>query len=160
MKSIKDLIYFDLEKARSLISQLKGGLISEISRAFEDENEISSGVGFDIKVVKGNIGGKEKEKVVKTEKVELYHELLNEIEHQLSSHNSLSNINKLFKEWKGSFNDFMDYIPNINYVKAEGWGTFEDFERFKRIFSNFNEVQRLIFNSQIENNPEVQNFKK
>jgi len=44
MKSIKDLIYFDISKAKSLISQLNDGLISEISRAVEDESEDSSGL--------------------------------------------------------------------------------------------------------------------
>ena len=46
MKSVKDLIYFDTEKARSILSQLNQGLISEISRAFEDETELSTGIGF------------------------------------------------------------------------------------------------------------------
>lgn len=43
----------------------------------------------------------------------------------------------------------------MNYIKANGWGQFEDFQRFKRILSNINEVQRLVFESQILNNPEV-----
>ncbi|PVY41344.1 DUF6414 family protein [Pontibacter virosus] len=155
MNSIKDLIYFDVDKARSIISQLNGGLISEISRAFEDENEVSSGIGFDVKVVKGNVGGKNKEKILKTEKIDLYHELLNEVEKQLINNQSLSNINHCFDIWNGSFNEFMEVIPNMNYIKATGWGMFEDFERLKKIFSNYNEVQRLIFGSQIDNNPDV-----
>lgn len=59
---LKDLIYFDLEKARSIISQLKGGLISEISRAFEDESEINTGIGFDLKLISGKVGSSGKEK--------------------------------------------------------------------------------------------------
>lgn len=160
MKSIKDLIYFDLEKAKSLISQLNGGLTSEISRAFEDESEISSGVGFDIKVIKANVGGKGREKSVRTEKSELYHELLNEIEKQLTKNNLLSNINQSFSDWKGSFNSFMDEIPNMSYIKASGWAIFEDSERFKTILSNFNDVQRLIFKSQLDASPELKTLKK
>ena len=37
MKTIKDFIYFDYEKAKSLQSQLGGGLLNEITRAFENE---------------------------------------------------------------------------------------------------------------------------
>ena len=158
MNSIKDLIYFDLEKARSLISQLKGGLISEISRAFEDESELSSGLGFDVKIIKGNVGGKDKEKQLRTEKIEIYHELLNEIEKELENRKLLTNINSSFNNFKGSFNDFMETTPGFNYIKASGWSQFEDFERLKNIFSNFNEIQRLIFSSQILENPEIKDI--
>ena len=154
MKSIKDLIYFDTDKAKSLISQLNEGLISEISRAIEDESEESAGVGFDVKIVKGNLGEKSKEKSIRTEKINLYHEMLNAIENDLSDKKLLTPINETFDSFEGSFNDFMKEIPNFSYIKATGWGTFEDFERFKRILSNFNEVQRLIFTSQLLENPE------
>ena len=83
MKSIKDLIYFDYDKAKSLNSQLSGGVISELTRAIEEEGGRSSEIGFDIKVVKGKIGDSEKERSIRTEKIELYHELLNEIENSL-----------------------------------------------------------------------------
>ncbi len=155
MNTIKDLLYFDLEKARSIISQLKGGLISEISRAFEGESEINSGIGFDLKLISGKIGGSDKEKVIKTEKIELYHELLDEIESKLTEKSYLTNINSSFYEGNGSFNDFMDIVPTMTYIKANGWGQFEDFQRFKRILTNFNDVQRLIFESQVTSNPEV-----
>lgn len=158
MDSIKDLIYFDLEKARSLISQLKGGIISEISRAFEGETELSSGLGFDIKVIKGSVSGKDKEKQLKTEKIEVFHELLNEIEKELETRKLLTDINISFNSFKGSFNDFMEKTPSFHYIKAYGWSQFEDFERLKNIFSNFNEIQRLIYSSQLLENPEIKNI--
>ncbi len=158
MNSIKDLIYFDLEKARSLISQLKGGLISEITRAFEDEGGINSEIGFDLKIIKGKIGGIEKEKHITSEKIELYHELLNQIESELEKKNLLTDINHSFDNFEGSYNDYIETTPNLNYIKASGWSQFEDFERLKNIFSNFNEIQRLIFSSQLLESPEVKNM--
>ncbi|WNW02746.1 hypothetical protein RRF68_04875 [Tenacibaculum sp. HL-MS23] len=155
MKSIKDLIYFDINKAKSLISQLNGGLLNEISRAVEDENEESAGIGFDVKIIKGNIGEKSKEKTIKTERISVYHEMLNSIENDLNENGLLTSINSSFDKWESSFNDFMDEIPKLSYVKATGWGSFEDFERFKRIFTNFNEIQRLIFGSVLLENPEL-----
>ncbi|MEH6706234.1 MAG: hypothetical protein V7691_15675 [Galbibacter orientalis] len=155
MRSLKDFIYFDIEKAKSLISQLNDGLISEISRAVEDESEDSAGLGFDVKIVKGSIGEKSREKFIKTEKISVFHEMLNSIEKDLSNNELLTHINKKFEETGLSFNDFMDEIPNYSYIKATGWGGFEDFKRFKRIFSNFNDIQRLIYESQLLNNPEL-----
>ncbi|GET23370.1 DUF6414 family protein [Prolixibacter denitrificans] len=155
MESLKDLIYFDIEKAKSLISQLNEGLISEISRAVEDESEDNAGLGFDVKIIKGNLGEKSREKTIKTEKISLYHEMLNSIEANLSNNKLLTHLNEKFGETGLSFNDFMEEIPNYSYIKAAGWGGFEDFERFKRILSNFNDIQRLIYESQLLENPEL-----
>lgn len=160
MKSIKDLIYFDLEKARSLISQIKGGLISEISRAFEDEGELGSELGFDLKLIKGKLSGREKEKHIKTEKIEVYHELLNQIEAELEKKKLLTDINYSFDNFKGSYNDFIETTQGFSFIKANGWSQFEDFERLKNIFSNFNEIQRLIFSSQLLENPEVKSMQQ
>ena len=84
MKSIKDLIYFDYDKAKSLSSQLSGGLINEITKAIEKEGGLNSDIGFDIKLLKGKIAGSEKERSIRTERIELYHELLNDVEKNLS----------------------------------------------------------------------------
>lgn len=155
MNSIKDLIYFDYDKAKSLNSQLNGGIISELTRAIEEETGLSTEIGFDIKVLKGGIGGTDKGKTFRTEKIELYHELLNEIEKSLFEKKNLTDINSEFDNDGISFKDFLKKVPDFTYIKSTGWSSFEDFERFKRIMDNFNEIQRLIFASVLDNNPEV-----
>lgn len=136
MNSIKDLIYFDISKAKSIISQLNDGLINEISRAVEDENEENAGIGFDVKIIKGNLGEKSKEKTIRTEKISLFHEMLNSIEKDLYENDLLISINSAFDNWEGSFNDFMDEIPKLSYVKATGWGVL-------RILKDLNEYSQI-----------------
>lgn len=160
MKSIKDLIYFDYDKAKSLNSQLNDGLLSRLTKTIEEESGDHSEVGVDIKIFKAKIGGNDKDRSIKTETIEIYHELLNQIENSLFQKNILTDINDKFENGAKSFNDFLSEVPSFKYVKATGWSTFEDFERFKNIMSNFNEIQRLIFSSALENNPEIQNQKE
>lgn len=160
MGSIKDLIYFDLEKARSIGSQLKGGLINEIYRAFEDESELNSGLGFNIKIIQGNIGGKDKEKQIRTEKIELYHELLNQIEIELENKNLLTDINEVLSKIEDSYDDFIQNTRELSYIRATGWSLFEDFERFKKIFSNFNEIQKMVYTAQLKENPDFKQIKE
>jgi hypothetical protein len=160
MKSIKDIIYFDYDKAKSLNSQLNGGIINEITRAIEEEGSLDSEIGFDLKIIKGKLGGGEKEKTIKTERIELYHELLNEVEDTLKEKKILKDLNISLLENGQSYNDFLQNVPNYTYVKATGWSSFEDFERFKRIMSNFNEIQRLIFASALQSNPEILQLRK
>lgn len=147
MKSIKDLIYFDYDKAKSISSQLSGGLINEITRAIEEEGGLNSELGFDLKILKGSIGSSDKDRKIRTEKIELYHELLNDVEKKLTENNVLKDLNISLTT---SFNDFLEEVPNFNYIKANGWSSFEDFKRFKEIMSNFNEIQRLIYASALD----------
>lgn len=160
MKSIKDLIYFDYDKAKSLNSQLKGGIVSELTRSMGEEGANSSEIGFDIKVLKGKVGGTDKENTLRTEKIEIYHELLNEIEKSLFEKKILTDLNEEFDQSGASFNDFLKTVPSFTYIKSTGWSSFEDFERLKIIMNNFNEIQRLIFASALENNPEIIQLKE
>jgi hypothetical protein len=157
MKTIKDFIYFDYDKAKSLQSQLSGGLLQEITTAIENENGGDAEVGVDIKIFKAKAGVNDKEKTIKTEKVEIFHELLNDIESKLFESNILK---ELSNEFDSSFNDFLEKVPNFTYIKATGWCTFEDYQRFTTVMENFNEIQRLIYGSAHETNPDIINLKK
>lgn len=157
MKTIKDFIYFDYDKAKSLQSQLSGGLLSEITRAIENENGSDSQLGFDIKIVSAKTGVNDKEKTIKTEKVEIFHELLNDIETKLFESNTLKELNS---EFDSSYNNFLEKVPNFTYIKATGWCTFEDYQRFTSVLENFNEIQRLIHGSAHDANPEIVSLKK
>ncbi len=160
MNSIKDLIYFDYDKAKSLNSQLSGGLLKELTKTIEEESGSNGELGIDIKVFKASVGGNDKGKEVKTETIEIYHELLNQIEQELYNNKILVDLNDNFDNGERSFNDFLEDVPNFKYIKATGWSTFEDFDRFKNIMTNFNEIQRLIYGSALENNEEVKKLKE
>jgi len=159
METIKDLLYFDYDKAKSINSQINGGLISEMTRAIEKEANLNSELGFDIKVIKGKVGGGDREKNFKTEKIELYHELLNEVEKSLFEKNILKELNSHYDTFEYDIVEFLDSLPNLTYIKATGYCSFEDNERFKRVMLNFNDIQRLIFASVLETDPEIIKYK-
>ena len=160
MGSIKDLIYFDFEKVKSISSQLTGGLINEITREFGDENVIDGSLGINFQVLKVGTGGKSSEKTIRTEKIELYHEVLNQLESELESKKLLTNLNENFLNGNRSFTDFTLEFPNFSFIKATGWAKFEDFDKLKLISSNFNDIQRFINYSDLEGNPELQTLKE
>lgn len=160
MSSIKDLIYFDYDKAKSLNSQLTSGLISKLTRAIESEGGTSAEVGFDVKILKSRVGSENKERSIRTETIEVCHELLNQIEKSLFEKNILRDINESFEQGDKTFNEFLLEVPNYTYIKATGWSSFEDFERFKRIMKNFNDIQRLIYASILDSNQEIKQIKE
>ena len=157
MNTVKDLIYFDYDKAKSLHSQLSGGLLQEITRAIENESGGDAEVGFDIKIFNAKAGVNDREKSIKTERLEIYHEILNDVEKKLFESGTLK---ELGSELDASFNSFLEKVPQYTYVKATGWCTFEDYQRFTTVLENFNEIQRLVFGSALESNPEIMSLKK
>ena len=75
MANIRDLIYFDFERAASLLSQIEGGLLQETQAETEtgrDERNIRK---YDLKVFKPEFGGVsvEKQSVITTRV--LHHDL-------------------------------------------------------------------------------------
>lgn len=155
MASIKDFIYFDYDKIKSISSQISGGLVQEISHAFEDESSLDGNMGFNFQILKGNAAGKSVEKIIKTEKIELYHEILNQLENDLFEKNLLTNINESFYNGKKSFNDFKKDFENFSFIKATGWFKFEDFEKLKLISSNINEISKFINYDDFKSNKEL-----
>jgi len=121
MGSIKDLIYFDFEKVKSISSQLTGGLINTITREFGDENIKDGSIGINFQVLKAGTGGKSTEKSLRTEKIELYHEILNQLEIELESKKLLTDINETFLNGNKSFNDFALDLPGFSFIEAPGW---------------------------------------
>lgn len=93
---------------------MNGGIISELTRAIKEEGSITSEIRFDIKVLKGSIGGNDKEKI------KLYHELLNKIETSLADRKILTDINNSFENSGESFNDFLKKVPSLTYIKSTG----------------------------------------
>lgn len=155
MKSIKDLIYFDFEKVNSFNSQLSGGLINEITRAFEEENNNEDGNSLNFQIFKFDSASKSIEKNINTQKIEVFHEALNNLENKLIEKKLLVNINETFLNGNNSFTEFRNEMSNYSFVKSNGWVKFEDFEKLKLITSNINDIQRFIFHNDIENNHEL-----
>jgi len=160
MASLKDLIYFDLEKVKSISSQLSDGLINEITRAIEEESNSDEGAGINLQFLKIDGSVKSTEKNIHTQKIEVYHEALNNLEKELLEKKLLVNLNSQYENGEKSFVDFREEISNYSFIKVTGWVKFEDFEKLKLITSNINDIQRFIFHNDIENNPELNIIRK
>jgi hypothetical protein len=135
LHSLYDLIYLDFNKASSIYSQIKGGLINQIQSAIESTDNVSPSAGIDIKFLKAQIGGLSQEKTSQLETKTLHHDLLVKLENELQSAGVLID----FDNHQIDVNDLdqiRNTIKNYDYVKAEGWTTIEDYERLKILQTN------------------------
>ena len=77
---IRDLIYFDFDKAASIFSQVEGGLIKEIQSGSENSINQKKDHKFDLKLYKSEFGKDSSGKTSRLETKVLHHDLLFKIE--------------------------------------------------------------------------------
>lgn len=155
---IRDFLYFDLDKASSILSQFEWGLIEQISISQDEtssqEGSINAGlpqvVGFEL-----GAGQQKKNAIFETKK--LHHDILNRIESQLTQAKLVVDLTTEIDKGEISPDHIREIIGNKPYVKAEGWSVIEDYQRILSITNHLNDIFGFIGQSQIstfEQSPE------
>jgi hypothetical protein len=136
--SIRDLLYFDFEKAASLLSQLEGGLTEKISEAKESEEDERNIRKYELlNLFKSEFGGIAKEKHSIIESKVLHHDLLNRIEFGLDKLEMVADLNALLESEISDINIIHNAIGEKGYLRTEGWAVFEDYKRLTEVCSVF-----------------------
>ncbi len=143
---LRDILYFDFDKAASLVSQLEGGLAkqrAETSEETQDERNIRK---YELlKVFKSEFGGIQTDKKAVLETKVLHHDLLVRLEETLIELDFATDINETISISEDSSLEVMHSdISKSPYVKVEGWCAFEDFEKLYESTKNFNDLLGFI----------------
>lgn len=141
---LRDLVYFDFEKAASIFSQVEGGLLHEVQSGIEaarDERNIRT---YDLKLFKPEFGGIATEKTSQLESRILHHDLLVRIEKKLFELGVAVDLNTALKDSDFTAELIRPKLIEVSYVRAEGWAVIEDYERIKKIAGNFNDIIEFI----------------
>lgn len=141
---LRDLIYFDFEKASSLFSQLERGLIREIQAGREESTDERNIRSYDLKLFKPEFGGIATEKKSQLETRVIHHDLLDRIETALFSQGFAVDLNSGLGEEMNTPEMVRAAISTYPCVRVEGWAEIEDYERFVRIAESFNPVLQFI----------------
>ena len=159
--NIRDLIYFDTEKAASIWSQTQGGLLERISiseeTSKEDKGGATIGIPHLLELEKGLLKGS-KGSILET-KI-LHHDLLNRLDSELNKLNLVVNINKDIKKNESNPQIIREAIGTKPYVQAEGWAVLEDYRKISKIASRFNEIIEFVKRCTIQNIPEYKDLQK
>lgn len=149
--NLRDILYFDFDKAASLVSQLEGGLAkqrSETSEETQDERNIRK---YELlKVFKSEFGGIQTDKKAVLETKVLHHDLLVRLEETLIELGFATDINGTVSiESDTTLEDVHKETSKSPYVKVEGWCAFEDFEKLYESTKNFNDLLGFIKRSEL-----------
>src|SRR3989339_419598 len=124
--TVRDLIYFDFEKAASLYSQVEGGLIQETRSESEKTKEIHNLREYDLKVFKPEFGNISSENKSQIESRILHHDLLIKVEKMLFNNGFALDVNQVCHQNNIDF--IRSELTGFSYVKSEGWAVIEDYE--------------------------------
>lgn len=152
MPRVRDILYFDFEKASSIWSQLQWGQLEKISITSEENTsqQIGAGLGIpNLADVKLNVGEGEKRTIFETRI--LHHDLLNRIEALLSSAGLVLNVNEALSSTELSIENIHATIGKVPYIIATGSSVIEDYQRILSISERFNDLAKFIGRSATEN---------
>lgn len=158
--TIRDLLYFDFDKAASLLSQIEGGLLQSVSETSEKSGTDRNQRTYDFRVFKGEFGGVSTEKTSIIESKFLHHDLFTRIEYVLSEIGVIADINKLVEPDVVDSEVIRSAIDGFSYLKVEGWIAFEDYSRLFEISENFNDLVAFVSRAGLNETEMFKEFKK
>jgi hypothetical protein len=150
---LRDLIYFDFDKAASILSQVEMGLLKETTstneKLKEERNIRKYGVAG---VFTPEFGGIESDKKASFQSKILHHDLLVRVEELIFEQGFALDINEInaqsVDQSSNPSNFIREQIRDTPYIRAEGLAAIEDYQRIKRIAEKFNEILEPIRESQ------------
>lgn len=145
--NIRDFIYLDVERMKSIFSQIHEGIIEQSTEEKGGQKNISAGgsghggiPGF--AKLKGEISGGILWENKETETKTLHDHMFNIVEEVLRKEDSIYVINgndkKIKKAWKDGA--LSQKIPDNAFVLIKGRVMIDDYSRFEQIARNFNEL--------------------
>lgn len=147
---IRDFLYFDLEKASSILSQFEWGLIEQISITQDESRHQDGGAKAGIPQVvefEFGVGKEQKNAILETKK--LHHDILNRIESHLSQAQLVVDLSSEVNKDENSPDHIREVIGDKPYIKTQGWSVIEDYQRILSITNRLNSIVDFLQRSQI-----------
>lgn len=149
---LRDLIYFDFEKAASILSQIEGGLLKEVKSGLEGTQNKNKTHKINLAgIYKPELGGTSAEKTSQLESRILYHDLLVRIEKVLNDLDVIVDLNTELDSASLTVDLIRSELENGSYIRAEGWGSIEDYKMIMKIMDKFNNIADFLSKCEISN---------
>lgn len=146
---IRDFIYLDIERMRSIFAQLEKGLIeSSTDEKGEDKRihgKAATSTLLDVLGIKAEGMGEIFFKNKETETRSLHDHIYNHVEKRLKDEKSIIIIesdSEIKKKWEnGHLND---KIPDTSFILVKGRVMLDDYDRFTKLAGNINDIMEAL----------------
>lgn len=142
---IRDLLYFDFDKAASIWSQFEGGLLERVSVTEDTGKDRAAGTRFGVAgLAEANLGVDYLQKTSTLKSKTLHHDLLIRVEKNLFEAGLVADLSTQVEPDQTSSTVIRAAIGDRPYLRAEGNSVLEDYRRIVAISEQFNEIIRFI----------------
>lgn len=131
MATIKDFLYLDTSLVNSIFSQYYQGLITSMTKASLEKEDIKASIGFDLKLIKGSTGGVNGSEASTSETLDLHHYAYEVLEGQLIKDGVIG----------GGGKDVVLRKGNLRIV--DSMKVIESFDGLKSLISGFEAAMKL-----------------
>lgn len=131
MTKLKDFLYLDTSLVNSIFSQYYEGLITTLTKANSEKDDLKGSIGFDLKLIKGNTGGTTGTESSQSETIDLHHFAYQMLEEKLIADGAIN----------GSKKDIVMHSGDLRIVDAAK--TIESFDGLKTLISGFDAAMKL-----------------
>jgi hypothetical protein len=161
---IKDIIYFDFDKAASIYSQFHGGLRESLSLAEDKTKGQILGAKLGITgIAEAKFGAEYNNATSIIESKVLHHDLLNMIEEELGKLGLIVDLNKEVDSLVSSPEEIRATIGDKPYIVAKGWSVIEDYVQLSARTKVLNKIIEYVSHCQAESikqSPEYLSFQQ
>lgn len=140
----RDFIYLDVERVRSLFSQIEEGLIESKTQAKGAEQVVKGKIEGNIPLIGGgSVSTNTLWKKNETETRVLHDHMFNHVEHLLQKSSSFIDVNKRFKGgWDRD--TVADSLKPTSFIKMQGKVKINDFAYMSALMRDFHEIGKII----------------
>lgn len=128
MENLKHFLYLDTDLVDSLLSQYNSGVVSSITKSQTSQTKLNTSVGFDLKIVKGDLGGDDNDINEKAETINPHHYIYNLLEKELLKNS-------------GNDTDIVKLCGDLRIV--DSCKVADDFSGLKELITGFDAVNKL-----------------
>jgi len=140
VKTIRDLLYFDFEKAASIFSQFDEGWLEQESVTEDSSKGQGAGVRLGIpNVAEAKLGAEYLQKRSTLRSRTLHHNLLNLVEDRLAESDLVADLSSIGLDASHDGSAVRSVIGNSPYLRAQGDSVIEDYRRILAISGKFNQ---------------------
>lgn len=144
MQKVRDFIYLDIERIRSLVSQLEEGLVESFSKSLGSEASVSAGIkGSALGLIKGEGGLESLWRRDSSENKTLHDYAYSKLEKILLESDLLVQCGKEQLDYPAA-RVFRAELTSTSFLLLDAAVELNDFTRMKVILSNFNNIAEFL----------------
>jgi len=158
---LREIVYFDSDKAVSLISQSQLGVLKEVTTQKNETHGQKSNLGLTLaSLFSGGLSREKTKSNATVERKEIFHDLLVRVENVLREKQLIADFSELVLPDDTTVDGIRTLLGEKPFIKSKGHCFIEDFSRIDRFSKILNKQIDFINRSNISNDPNNEIFTK